>query len=107
MEYRLHLLLLLLHCLYFLSIKRNRLTSLWIKIAVIYEGEYMDGLLRGFFSIDAVLHAAAPLRRGGIVSLVVASSSCLFLDWKWRFLGFFPAGVAWCILARNMFISRV
>lgn len=55
MEYRLHLLLLLLHCLYFLSIKRNRLTSLWIKIAVIYGGEYMDGLLRGFFSIDAVL----------------------------------------------------
>lgn len=54
MEYRLHLLLLLLLCLYFLSIKRNRLTSLWIKIAVIYEGEYMDGLLRGFFSIDAV-----------------------------------------------------
>lgn len=38
----------------------------------------MDGLLRGFFSIDAVPLAAAPLRMGGIVSLVVASSFRVF-----------------------------
>lgn len=114
MEYRLHLrlLLLLLRCLntffvnktksFNISLDKNR-RDLW--------RWRIYGWSSSWVLLDRCCTACWLLHLCGWAGLFPSSLHLLFVSFlrlEMALLGiFFPAGVSWCILARNMFISRV